>query len=175
MTRGALALVPLLAVACTTATRPDGEKGPLEAGMRAPSLEALDHRGERVRVPADEPMLVFFYPKDATPGCTREACALRDAWDAYREKGVRVVGVSADSLSSHREFAEEHQLPFGLVSDDGAWGRAFGVGRTLGMYRRTSFLIDASGVIRKTYEHVDPGVHADEVLKDAEALGLVRG
>jgi thioredoxin-dependent peroxiredoxin len=174
--RGALALLPLLLLllaGCTTPTRPDGEKGPLEEGMRAPTLEALDHRGERVRVPAETPLLVFFYPKDGTPGCTREACALRDAWSAYRDAGVRVVGVSADSLSSHREFAEEHGLPFGLVSDDGAWGKAFGVGRTLGMYRRTSFLIDASGVVRKTYENVDPGVHADEVLKDAVALGLI--
>jgi thioredoxin-dependent peroxiredoxin len=174
LARGALVLVSLALAACTTPTRPDGEKGLLEEGMRAPTLESLDHRGERVRVPAGSPMLVFFYPKDGTPGCTREACALRDAWDAYREKGVVVVGVSADSLRSHREFAEEHQLPFGLVSDDGACGKAFGVGRTLGMHRRTSFLIDEAGVIRRTYENVDPGVHAEEVLKDAEALGLTR-
>lgn len=168
----AIALSSASVSGCTTPTRPDGEKGPLEAGMRAPTLEAIDHRGERVRVPSEGPLLVFFYPKDGTPGCTREACALRDAWAAYERRGVEVVGVSADSLSSHREFAEEHGLPFGLVSDDGSWGKSFGVGKTLGMHRRTSFLIDAEGVVRKTYEDVDPGVHAEEVLRDAEALDL---
>ncbi|NLY94337.1 MAG: peroxiredoxin [Myxococcales bacterium] len=169
------ALVPiLLLLACSTPTRPDGQKGVLTPGMKAPELEAIDHRGERVRIPSGAPLLVFFYPKDNTPGCTREACALRDAWDAYQKKGVEVVGVSADSLASHREFAEEHGLPFGLVSDDGTWGKAFGVGRTLGMHRRTSFLIDGEGVVRKTYEDVDPGVHAEQVLADAEALGLTR-
>jgi peroxiredoxin Q/BCP len=170
----ALLLAGLLA-ACFTATRPDGQKGLLATGSSAPALTATDHRGESVSLTAGTPTLVYFYPKDGTPGCTKEACALRDAWESYQKAALRVVGVSSDSNESHRKFAEEHGLPFALIADtDNAWAKAFGVGSFAGMDARVSFLIDANNKVVKVYEDVDPGVHAAEVLKDAQALGLTQ-
>lgn len=160
--------------ACSTPTRPDGEKGLLGPGMKAPRFTAEDQRGEKIEFPLGSASVVFFYPKDGTPGCTKEACAFRDAFDRYEEAGIRLIGVSADSLESHREFAEEHGLQFSLITDDGEIGRAFGVGRAFGMHKRRSFLIDDAGVVRKTYPDVDPGVHAGEILKDAAELGIIR-
>lgn len=172
---GLVALVFSLSLgACSTPTRPDGEKGLLEPGMKAPSFTAEDHRGETIRFPLDSASVVFFYPKDGTPGCTKEACAFRDAFDRYEEAGIRVIGVSGDSLESHREFAEEHELQYSLISDEGEIARAFGVGRAFGMHKRRSFLIDEAGVVRKNYPDVDPGVHAGEILKDAGELGIIR-
>lgn len=164
----------MVSSACSTPTRPDGEKGLLEPGMKAPSFKAEDHRGETIEFPLGAPSVVFFYPKDGTPGCTKEACAFRDAFDRYEEAGIRLIGVSADSLESHREFAEEHGLQFSLLTDEGEIGRAFGVARTFGMHKRRSFLIDGEGVVRKSYPDVDPGVHAGEILKDAAELGIIQ-
>lgn len=167
--------IVLASSGCSTPTRPDGEKGLLEPGKRAPSFTAEDHRGETIRFPLDQPSVVFFYPKDGTPGCTKEACAFRDAFERYDEAGIRLIGVSADSLESHRQFADEHGLQYSLISDaEGEIARAFGVGRTFGMHQRRSFLIDESGIVRKNYPDVDPGVHAGEILKDAAELGLIR-
>jgi peroxiredoxin Q/BCP len=168
----ALALACLLA-ACFSATRPDGQTGLLPQGASAPALTANDHRGQAVSLTASTPTLVYFYPKDGTPGCTKEACALRDAWERYQKAALRVVGVSSDSNESHQKFAAEHGLPFSLIADaDNAWAKAFGVGSFAGMDSRVSFLIDAHNKVVKVYEDVDPGVHADQVLKDAQALGL---
>jgi len=112
-------------------------------------------------------MLVYFYPKDSTPGCTKEACAFRDAWNRFEEAGVLVVGVSTDSADSHRAFAKEHALPFPLVADtDLAWAKAFGVPTIMGVTRRVSVLLH-DGRVTKVYPDVDPGVHATEVLTDA--------
>jgi peroxiredoxin Q/BCP len=170
----ALLLAGLLA-ACFSATRPDGQTGLLPAGSSAPALTANDHRGESVSLTARTPTLVYFYPKDGTPGCTEEACALRDAWESYQKAGLRVVGVSSDSNESHKKFAEEHGLPFALIADtDDTWAKAFGVGSFAGLDARVSFLIDANNKVVKVYEDVDPGVHADQVLKDARALGLAQ-
>lgn len=168
-----LALSSLL-FACGPVKRSDGGSGLLAPGDAAPSLSADDHAGKHVELASlGAPSLVYFYPKDNTPGCTKEACALRDAWQRYLDAGVVVIGVSADTPESHREFAEEHGLPFSLVSDTShAWSKAFGVKTMAGMARRQSFLMDANGKVVKVYADVDPGVHADEVLKDAKALGL---
>ncbi|RYE87040.1 MAG: peroxiredoxin, partial [Myxococcales bacterium] len=111
--------------------------------------------------------VVYFYPKDGTPGCTKEACAFRDVWGKYQAAGVRVLGVSEDDQASHKKFADEHRLPFSLVADDGSWARAFGVSTTLGMPSRVTFLIDAGGKVARVYPDVDPGVHAERVLGDA--------
>ncbi len=139
----------------------------------APELQGTAHNGVavKVRTPTGNGMLVYFYPKDDTPGCTKEACALRDAWSKYETAGIQVVGVSTDSDESHRAFAEKHKLPFPLIADeDKAWAQAFGVSTTFGMAKRMSFLIDSAGNIRKVYENVDPAVHANEVLQDARTL-----
>ena len=143
-------------------------------GSACPSLRTNDYRGQPVVLPGEGPVLVYFYPKDGTPGCTREACAFRDAWARYDRAGLRLVGVSADTDAEHRAFAEEHELPFPLVADpEHAWADAFGVGRTLGMDRRVSFLVGGDGRVAKTYDDVDPGVHADQVLSDAVLLGVI--
>jgi peroxiredoxin Q/BCP len=168
----ALLLACVLA-ACFSATRPDGQTGLLPQGASAPALSAADYKGETVSLTASKPTLVYFYPKDGTPGCTKEACALRDAWERYQKAELRVVGVSSDSNESHQKFAKEHDLPFALIADtDNTWAKAFGVGSFAGMDSRVSFLIDANNKVVKVYKDVDPGVHADEVLKDAQALGL---
>ena len=164
---GLLLATLLLATACNAG-------GPrLAVGAKAPVLAAQAHDGSAVDLSklGGQPTLVFFYPKDGTPGCTKEACAFRDVWDDYKAAGVGIVGVSADSEDSHKSFAAEHALPFPLVADeDGAWAQAFGVDTTLGMTSRESFLIGPDGTIARVYPGVDPGVHADEVLKDAQSL-----
>jgi len=145
----------------------------LAVGASAPALRKLAHDGTEVDLTklGGKPLLVYFYPKDGTPGCTEEACAFRDVWQRFEEAGVHVVGVSSDSDESHRAFAKEHALPFPLIADeDHAWATAFGVDTTLGMTSRDSFLIAPDGKVAKVYRGVDPGVHADEVLADAKAL-----
>lgn len=160
-------------VGCGATSRPDGGSGLLSGGSPAPDLSAPDQTG-KVRRIADErghPLVVYFYPKDGTPGCTKEACAFRDTWDRFRQAGVQIYGVSADDQKSHEQFAKEQRLPFPIVADPShSWSAAFGVPTKMGMDMRVSFLIDPSGKVAKAYPNVDPGVHADEVLKDAAAL-----
>jgi peroxiredoxin Q/BCP len=157
---------------CGAARRPDGGEGLLPIGSDAPALSAVDQNGKEHRL-ADEkghPVVVYFYPKDGTPGCTKEACAFRDAWDKFSAASVQVFGVSTDDAKSHEEFAKEQKLPFPILADPkGEWMSAFGVPSRLGMASRVSFLIDAKGKVAKVYPNVDPGIHADEVLKDAMA------
>jgi peroxiredoxin Q/BCP len=139
-----------------------------------PDLTGSDQDGQTVRLKAlrGKPLLVFFYPKAGTPGCTKEACAFRDAWLQYQSAGVQIVGVSHDSVADQSAFAREHGLKFPLVSDsEGHWGQAFGVPlRVWKFYSRISFLIGRNGVVAKTYLDVDPGVHASQVLADARGL-----
>jgi peroxiredoxin Q/BCP len=170
------ALIALLAGAaagCGAATRPDGGSGLLPAGSAAPDLSAPDQTGKVRRIAEERghPLVVYFYPKDGTPGCTKEACAFRDTWERFRQAGVQIYGVSADDQKSHEQFAKEQHLPFPIVADPGhSWSAAFGVSTKLGMDARVSFLIDPSGKVSKTYPNVDPALHADEVLKDAAAV-----
>lgn len=142
--------------------------GPLSAPDQDGTTRSLE--GERGR-----PVVVFFYPADGTPGCTTEACAFRDAWSRYTEAGVMVFGVSGDTQESKAAFAEKEKLPFPVLADpEHVWAKAFGVGSTLGMMERVTFLLDRDGKIAKVYPDVDPGVHAVQVLDDAKALGLVK-
>jgi peroxiredoxin Q/BCP len=155
--------------ACTSSTPPEAAP---KIGAEAPDLTQTAHNGEVIELrKLGRPAIVYFYPKDETPGCTAEACAFRDAWDRYDAEGVAVIGVSADSNESHREFAEEHELPFPLIADEELqWAHAFGVETTMGMTHRVSFLLDRDGRIAKVYPKVDPGVHAEEILDDVAAL-----
>lgn len=160
-----------LGLACGAAQRPDGGEGLLPVGASVPALKAHDQAEQVVDLTSGDVTVVYFYPRDGTPGCTKEACAFRDVWDRYQTSHVRVIGVSADSAQAHRAFAKEHGLSFSLVSDpEHVWSTAFGVGTVMGMDKRVSFLIDRHGRVAKVYAHVDPGVHADEVLRDAAAL-----
>jgi peroxiredoxin Q/BCP len=168
-----LAASTLSLAACGASTRPDGGSGLLAAGSAAPDLAASDQAGKTHRIAEERghALIVYFYPKDATPGCTKEACAFRDAWDRYQKAGVQIFGVSADDQRSHESFAKEQKLPFPILADPShAWSAAFGVPTKLGMDTRVSFLIDPAGKVAKVYPAVDPGIHADEVLKDAAAL-----
>jgi len=119
-------------------------------------------------------VLLYFYPKDNTPGCTKEACGFRDSLNDLKEHNVFVLGVSADSVSSHQKFSQKYQLNFPLLSDEkkevikayGAWGKKKFMGREFEGILRISFLINPKGEIVKKYDKVKPEIHAKEVLKD---------
>jgi peroxiredoxin Q/BCP len=124
----------------------------LGAGTRAPEFTLSDQDGSEIRLAdllKDGPLVLYFYPADFTPGCTKEACDIRDLHGELAAKGLRVVGVSPQDAESHRRFADRHQLPFTLLADPDKHAiRAFGVEGPLGFgVRRATFLIDASGVI----------------------------
>lgn len=162
---------------CACSGAPQGAKGvvqPLPVGVRAPDLVGEDPAGKPVRLSevGSHFALVYFYPKDETPGCTKEACAFRDAFERYGRAGVVIFGVSRDSQQSHREFRKKHSLPFPLVADEsGAIQQAYGVpSRYGGLAKRMSFLIDPKGLIAHVWPDVDPGVHAEEVLSTVQSL-----
>jgi peroxiredoxin Q/BCP len=118
---------------------------------------------------------LYFYPKDETPGCTTEACTLRDKFEKIRALNTVIYGVSRQDQKSHQEFKAKHKLPFDLLVDtDGAIGKAFGVGTIMGMglSKRQSFLIGPDGKILKAYTDVDPARHATEIITDIEAAGV---
>jgi len=159
--------VCVLALGCRPIVRPDGGTGLLPVGSPAPDLAGttLDGKQLHLKDVRGHQAVVYFYPKDETPGCTKEACAFRDAFDNYAARQVTVFGVSGDSLESHRAFSENHKLPFPLVADEGGdLARAYGVPSTFGMASRVTFLIDESGRVAHVWPDVDPGVHADQVL-----------
>lgn len=152
---------------------------PLSAGNPAPEFSLPDDTGV-MRALSDyrgRPVLLYFYPKDDTPGCTTEACNFRDDYSAYEQAGVVILGVSPDSVRSHARFKAKYQLPFPLLSDAdhavcqayGVWGRKKYMGREYDGVLRTTFLIDEGGRIRQVFENVRPAEHSREVLA---ALGL---
>lgn len=147
---------------------------PLE-GKKAPAFELPDASGNRVAL-ADlirkGALVLYFYPKDMTPGCTTEACSFRDNFDAIRRAGATVVGISGDSPDSHQKFIAKHALNFPLLSDTGnKAGKLYGVykkkslyGREFMGYERTTFVIDRSGMVRKVFPKVKVNGHTAEVL-----------
>jgi peroxiredoxin Q/BCP len=162
----------LLFGACKPALRPDGGRGLLPVGAVAPDVigTTSDGRATALSAARGQAAVVYFYPKDETPGCTKEACAFRDVFKKYEARHVAIFGVSRDSEESHKKFRAKHALPFPLVSDeDGAIANAYGVSSTLGMTSRVTFLVGKDGAIVRVWPDVDPGVHADEVLAAAEA------
>ncbi|MCC6555381.1 MAG: peroxiredoxin [Polyangiaceae bacterium] len=157
----------------STQPRPDGGEGLLPVGAAAPDLFAADQNGaiQRLSEQRGRAVVVYFYPKDGTPGCIAEACAFRDAWDRFKAANVIIFGVSADDRQSHETFSKQHNLPFPILADpDQTWITAFGVPTSAGLASRVTFLIGPDGKIAKVYPEVDPGVHADQVLKDAAVL-----
>lgn len=143
-------------------------------GKPAPDFELLDESGKMVRLSdfRGKPVVLYFYPKDDTPGCTKEACGFRDNYMAYQEKGVVILGVSPDSPRSHAKFKAKYHLPFTLLSDPkrevietfGVWGKKKFMGREYEGVLRTTFLIDREGLIRKVFENVKPAEHSAEIL-----------
>jgi thioredoxin-dependent peroxiredoxin len=151
-----------------------------EPGQPAPAFTATTGTGDALSL-ADYRgrwVLLYFYPKDDTPGCTKQACNLRDNYQALADAGVAVIGVSPDSGASHARFREKYDLPFPLVTDTdrsvmeayGTWGPKNRYGRLFDGVHRTSFLIDPEGTVRHVFKRPKTGEHADEVLAKLQPL-----
>ena len=146
----------------------------LETNTPAPDFELLDDAGAPRRLSdfRGQPVILYFYPADDTPGCTKEACNFRDDYSAYLNTKVTILGVSPDSVKSHAKFKAKYQLPFALLADEGhavcnaygVWGPKKFMGREHEGVLRTTFLIDAHGKIAKVFENVRPSEHSTEVL-----------
>jgi peroxiredoxin Q/BCP len=144
-----------------------------QQGETLPDLELTTESGSHVGTGelTGQKTVLFFYPKDDTPGCTKEACAFRDRMEDYGEAGIQVYGVSLDSPESHREFREKYDLNFPLLTDEeGRAAEILGVLGDRGTARRVTFLLDPEGKISKVYPEVTPQTHAEEILEDASAL-----
>lgn len=157
---------------CGPVRRPDGGSGLLPPGAPAPEVVGRDAQKREVRLSAlrGRPVVVYFYPQDGTPGCTKEACAFRDAWDRLEKAEVAVIGVSTNSEERHQEFLAKERLPFALASDDGSVGEAYGVKKNLWGFERVSFLVGRDGKVAHVWPSVDPGVHAEDVVREASKL-----
>ncbi|MDA0345827.1 MAG: thioredoxin-dependent thiol peroxidase [Verrucomicrobia bacterium] len=146
----------------------------LKEGDKAPSFTATTNGGNTVSLQdyAGKHVVLYFYPKDDTPGCTVEACGFRDAWKKYEDKGAVVLGVSVDSVKKHDKFIEKFSLPFILIADEdkkivedyGVWGLKQFMGREYMGIHRVTFLIGPDGTITHIWSKVNPEVHAEEVL-----------
>ena len=160
--------------------RSQADASELEAGQRAPAFALPDPTGKVHRL-ADyrgQWVVLYFYPKDDTPGCTKEACEFRDSYLELTRMGARVLGVSVDDAESHSRFVNKYNLPFPLLSDaDGKvakrYGSLWGFG-PVKFAKRHSFIIDPDGTIARVYRDVDPKTHSDEILRDLRALGSKR-
>ncbi|OGZ46936.1 MAG: hypothetical protein A3J54_01860 [Candidatus Ryanbacteria bacterium RIFCSPHIGHO2_02_FULL_45_13b] len=152
----------------------------LSTGTKAPDF-TLPDQNAKIHKLSDYKgtwVLLYFYPKDDTPGCTKEACGVRDVFPKFKKMGAVVFGVSADSVAKHKKFAEKYTLPFILLSDEnkdiikkyGVWAKKKFMGREYMGILRTSFLIDPKGKVAKIYEQVKPDTHAKEVLKDLQVF-----
>ena len=144
------------------------------AGQAAPAFSSVDQDGKAITLASfkGHPVVLYFYPKDDTPGCTKEACSFRDGYAAIQATGAVILGVSADDAKSHKAFAEKFHLPFQLVADaDHKIIDAYGVKMPLlNMAKRTTFIIDKDGVVRKVFEGVSPATHEPEVLAALKGL-----
>jgi len=150
----------------------------LKEGRTAPAFTTTDAEGKTVRLKdfRGQRVVLYFYPKDDTPGCTKEACSFRDDFAAFDKRGIKVLGISTDNEASHKKFAQKYHLPFTLLTDPDhsiaeayqSYGQKKFMGRTYMGVHRTTFLIDEKGKIKKIFEKVKPEEHAREVL---EAFG----
>jgi peroxiredoxin Q/BCP len=146
----------------------------LKEGDKAPDFAAVDGQGKTVRLKElrGQKVVLYFYPKDDTPGCTKEACSFRDSFASFKKKGIEVLGVSLDSEAKHKRFAEKYGLQFRLLADTdraisegyGTYGEKKFMGRTYMGVHRMTFLIDEKGKIKKIFSKVKPEEHAAEVL-----------
>lgn len=152
----------------------------IQLGKPAPDFTLPDQHGSKHKLSdyKGQWVLIYFYPKDDTPGCTTEACTLRDNFPAFKKLKAQVFGISVDSEKSHKKFADKYELPFTLLADEdkkvvekyGVWQEKSMYGKKYMGTVRNSYLIDPAGKIAKIYEKVKPAVHAEEVLADITAL-----
>jgi peroxiredoxin Q/BCP len=146
----------------------------VEEGQQAPDFELTSDAGETVRLSdlRGRPVVLYFYPKDDTPGCTTEACEFRDAYDVYRDRGAEILGVSPDDEASHAKFKSKYGLPFTLLADPGhkvaekygVWGERNFAGKKYMGIDRSTFVIDADGNVARAMLGIKPAGHAEEVL-----------
>jgi peroxiredoxin Q/BCP len=146
----------------------------IEEGKPAPDFELESDSGETVKLSdfRGRPVVLYFYPKDDTPGCTTEACEFRDAYDVFRERGAEILGVSPDDITSHGKFKTKYDLPFTLLADPehevaekyGVWGERSSYGKTSMGITRSTFIIDAEGNVARAMLGIKPAGHASEVL-----------
>jgi thioredoxin-dependent peroxiredoxin len=151
----------------------------LKEGNAAPAFTTKDANGRTIKLKdfKGQKVVLYFYPKDDTPGCTKEACSFRDDFATFKKLGINVFGISPDSEASHKKFADKYKLPFTLLADPdhaiaekyGTYGQKKFMGRTYLGVHRTTFLIDEKGKIKKVFEKVKPEDHAREVLEAFEA------
>lgn len=148
----------------------------LNVGDKAPQINAQDQHGKPISLDdfKGHKVILYFYPKDDTPGCTAEACNLRDNYDDLLEKGYKILGVSADSIDSHQKFAEKYSLPFPLIPDTekkiikdyGVWGLKKFMGREYEGIKRTTFVISEQGKIENIITNVKTKDHSDQILAE---------
>lgn len=144
-----------------------------EQGGSLPDLDLTAENGEHVGTAElkGQKTVLYFYPKDDTPGCTKEACAFRDRMEDYAKADIQVYGVSLDSPESHREFRDKYGLNFPLLTDEGGRAsEALGILGDRGVSSRVTFLLDPEGNVSRVYPEVSPETHADEILEDAAAM-----
>ena len=152
----------------------------IDEGKPAPDFELQTDRGEALRLSSlrGKPVVLYFYPKDDTPGCTVEACSFRDRRPELAKRGAQVLGVSPDGVQSHASFRDKYSLDFPLLADPdhqvaetyGAWGEKTNYGKTFMGIRRSTFLIDRDGVVRKVWKKVDVKEHDQQVLDALDKL-----
>ncbi len=154
----------------------------LEVGQDAPDFTLPDQDGDPCELSSlrGRPVVVYFYPKDDTPGCTTQACAIRDQWAAFEKAGAVVLGISPDDVASHARFAVKYDLPHRLLADTersvitayGAWGPKTRYGRTYDGVLRSTVLVAPDGTVAAVWPNVQPKQHADQVLSAIEALAV---
>ena len=154
----------------------------VEAGSQAPDFELESDTGETVRLSSlrGKPVVLYFYPKDHTSGCTTQACGIRDAWSEFERAGAVVLGVSPDDVASHESFRADYELPFTLLADPdhkvaelyGVWGEKSRYGRTYMGIARSTFVIGPDGTVIKAMRDVKPATHADDVLEVLRAAAV---
>ena len=152
----------------------------VEEGKAAPDFELHSDTGDTVKLSdlRGKPVVLYFYPKDDTPGCTAQACGIRDAWGEFESRGAVVLGVSPDDERSHVKFKEKYDLPFTLLADPehevaeryGVWGEKKYMGRSYMGVSRTTFVIAPDGTVAEVMENVKPDSHADDVLASLAAI-----
>jgi thioredoxin-dependent peroxiredoxin len=147
----------------------------LKEGSKAPLFEGIDQNGKLIKLAdySGKKVILYFYPKDNTPGCTATACNLRDNYDSLLKRGFVIIGVSADSEKSHKSFADKYSLPFPLIADTSkkilndydTWGEKKLYGKTYMGVLRTTFVIDEKGIIEKIIEKVNTADHTEQIFK----------
>jgi len=151
----------------------------IEEGKPAPDFELQSDTGETVRLSdfRGKPVVLYFYPKDDTPGCTTEACEFRDSYDTYRERGIEILGISPDDVASHEKFKSKYNLPFTLLADPertvaeayGVWGERTYAGKTYLGINRSTFVIDEDGNVARAMLGIKPAGHAAAVREQLPA------